>query len=136
MKRALIWALGLTATLSFLPNQTSVIAAPSPFGTAGVVIAATQSTPELYINSSHFDGPFDPSWAITVINADPNSDVVLEEYRWNGVGWDQTWNGVVTTTNSFGNAYWNHFGPDRNGFYYAQVRVNGTLSNPVSYTVG
>ena len=136
MKRALIWALGLTATLSFLPNQTSVTAAPSPMGTPGVAIAATQSTPELYINKSHFDGPFDPSWAITVINADPNSDVVLEEYRWNGVGWDQTWNGVVVTTDWLGSAYWNHYGPDRNGYYYAQVRVNGALSNPVSYIVG
>jgi hypothetical protein len=135
MKRSTVWFLCLIMGAGVLPHSTVITAAP--LAAAGGKVVSTQAlTPDLYINKTWFDGPFDPSWAISVYNADPDSDVVLEEYRWNGVGWDQTWNGVVTTTNNVGFAYWNHFGPDRGGYYYAQVRVNGALSNPVSYTVG
>lgn len=114
------------ASAAWLSNQPAAANTVSP--------AAVQSTPQLTISQPVYYKCFDPAWAITVTNADPNADVTLEEYKWNGT-WVQTWNGVVTSTDSSGNAYWNHFGPDHGGYYYAQVWVNGQLSNPISYQV-
>src|SRR6266498_1628926 len=96
-------ALGL-ASLSSGPFTTAISASPA----ASVAI----STPELFISQPVFYHCFDSAWAITVTNADALYDVTLEEYKWSGTAWVQTWNGVVTTTDASGYAYWNHFGPD------------------------
>lgn len=135
MRRSLILALLVSVSLAWLQGSVQASAVGARAAGAEANHAAVQSTPQLFINKDRFCSLFDPSWAITVSSADPNSDVVLEEYRWDGFAWQQTWNGVVTSTDGVGNAYWNHFGPATNGYYYAQVRVNGTLSNPVSYRV-
>lgn len=136
MRRSLTLALLVTVGLAWLQGPLHATAAATirtPLAEASH--AAVQAVPQLYINKDRFCSLFDPSWAITVSNADASSDVVLEEYRWDGTTWQETWNGVVTTTDGSGNAYWNHFGPAMNGYFYAQVRVNGMLSNPVSYRV-
>jgi hypothetical protein len=103
----------------------------SPFTTT----ATADSVPELFVSQTVYTHCFDSAWAIAVTNADPNYDVELQEFKWNGATWVSTWDSFVTTTDGTGYAYWSHFGPDHAGFYFAQVIVNGQLSNPVSYQV-
>ena len=126
----------LAVTLSVSVGLMSLSASPFAITTsASAAAASTDSVPQLFVSQPVYTHCFDSAWAIAVTNADPYENVELQEFKWNGATWVSTWDGYVTTTDDTGYAYWAHFGPDHAGYYFAQVIVNGQLSNPVSYQV-
>jgi hypothetical protein len=100
-------------------------------------LRAEASTPVLNINNVGYCLTSNPVWVITVTDADPNSQVIVTEYQHvSGSTWTNIWYEYSTDTDGDGNWWYASSPPDRVGEFYAEVIVNGQVSNRVWYFVG
>lgn len=102
----------------------------------GLAVVRANGTPVLYTTQESYCGIYNSSWGIYGHDADPEQDVEFVEYRWNGYQWAVIWGpATVATTDVNGDFAWYTYGPAYSGFYYAQVTVNGQVSNQAYYYV-
>jgi hypothetical protein len=99
--------------------------------------ASAQNTPTLATNNIGYCLTSNPTYTAHVTNADPDSQVIYTEYQHiGGATWINIWYEYSTNTDSNGEWWYTSSPPDRVGEFYAEVIVNGQVSNRAWFTVG
>ena len=98
---------------------------------------AEASTPVLNANNVGYCLTSAQTYTVTVTAADPNEQVIYTEYQYvGGSSWVNIWYEYSTNTDSNGDWSYTSSPPDRVGEFYAEVIVNGQVSNRVWFFVG
>jgi hypothetical protein len=101
------------------------------------VKARAMNTPVLATNNIGYCLNSQPTYTAHVTEADPDSQVIYTEYQhMGGATWTNIWYEYSTNTDSNGEWFYTSAPPDRVGEFYAEVIVNGQVSNRAWFTVG